>query len=303
MFLGSYRTFIKIVETGSLAATARELHISPSAVSKQLAGLEQRLGAKLLQRSTRSVRVTEVGERFFHRCIEVLQAAEAAESEVRDLTGELGGELKIALPQAVASEEFTSLLYDFTRTFPNITLDIRVSNAAQKLIENKFDVAFRVGNLKDSRLLGVELFRARVVMCASPEYVQRFGIPTKLSDLTEHTLLAPSYHYLQSEAGRLQRSTARSGDESHILCDDLGVLLNLAKSGAGVAMMWESYVRVAVAQGSLHQFNSLIEHSPRPVSMLYLSRDYVPRRLTLFLEYLRAHYGKAVAPTDYDERK
>jgi len=303
MFLGSYRTFIKIVETGSLAATARELHISPSAVSKQLAGLEQRLGAKLLQRSTRSVQVTEVGERFFHRCIEVLQAAEAAESEVRDLTGELGGELKIALPQAVASEEFTSLLYDFTRTYPSITLDIRVSNAAQKLIESKFDVAFRVGHLKDSSLLAVELFRARVVMCASPEYIQRFGMPSTLSDLADHTLLAPSYHYLQPETGRLQRPASPSVRENHILCDDLGVLLNLAKSGAGVAMMWESYVRVAVAQGSLLQFDSLIEHTPRPVSMLYLSRDYVPRRLTLFLEHIRGHYGKALTASAYDVRK
>lgn len=297
MSLGSYRTFVKIVETGSLAQSARELHISPSAVSKQLAGLEQRLGAKLLQRSTRSLQVTEVGERFFHRCIEVLRAAEAAESEVRDLAGEQGGELKIALPQAVASEEFTGLLFDFARTYPKITLDIRVSNTAQKLIENEFDVAFRAGNLKDSRLLAVELFSARVVMCASPEYIQRFGKPSTLNDLTEHKVLAPSYHYLQSGVGGLQRTALSSVREDHILCDDLGVLLNLAKSGAGIAMMWESYVRVAVAQGSLVQFDSLIEHSPRPVNMLYLSRDYVPRRVALFLEHLRAYYAKAVAPT------
>ncbi len=99
-----------------------------------------------------------------------------AESEVRDLVGELGGELKIALPQAVVSEEFADLLYDF---------------------------AFRVGYLRDSRLLAIELFRARIVMCASPEYLQRRGVPSGLRDRTDHILLVPSYHYLQPETGRV----------------------------------------------------------------------------------------------------
>lgn len=292
MSLSSYRTFIKIVETGSFAATARELHISASAVSKQIAGLEQRLGAKLLNRSTRTVQVTEVGERFFYRCIRVLQEAQIAESEVRDGVGELEGELKIALPQAVASEEFTSLLYSFNKTYPQITLDIRVSNSSQKLIENNFDVAFRVGHLKDSRMLAVELFHARVVMCASPEYIQQHGLPSRLQDLTEHKLLAPSYHYMPPEPAKRQFSASAN----YMVCDDLGVLLNLAKSGAGVALMWASYVQEAVEQGSLIQFESLVEHEPRPVNMLYLSKDYLSRRLTLFLDHVRAHYGKQVAP-------
>lgn len=294
MSFTGYRTFQKIVETGSLAATARELHISPSAVSKQLSGLEQRLGAKLLQRSTRSIQVTEVGERFFRRCTDVLLAADAAESEVRDLTGKLGGDLKVTLPRAVASREFTLLLRSFSGAYPGITLDISVRNDTQHLIEKKIDVAFRAGHLKDSRLVAIELFRTPIVMCAAPDYIQQMGIPADTVALASHRLLVPSSHYLQAQTERSHASALPSPFENHLLCDDLGMLVELAKSGAGVAMLWESYVRTEIAQGNLVQFDSLIKHAPRPVNMIYLSRDYTPRRLTLFLEHVRNHFGKGM---------
>lgn len=290
MSLNNYRTFIRIVESGSLAATARELHISPSAVSKQLAGLEQRLGVRLLQRSTRSVQVTEAGERFFRSCVGVVRAAEAAESEVRDLVGDPGGELRITMAQAIASEDFTQLLSAFTRSYPSITLDISVSNTELNLIENNYEVAFHAGHLRDSRMLATELFRAKIVMCAAPDYIAQFGVPSKLEDLADHTLLVPSRHYLQNQMRSVESSTLSSAYEKHLQCDDLGMLVELAQLGAGIAIMWESYIQGAVAQGRLVQFDSLIELAPRPVNMIHLTRDYLPRRLSLFLDHVKHHY-------------
>jgi DNA-binding transcriptional LysR family regulator len=297
-----YRTFVKIVETGSLAATAKELHLSPSAVSKHLSALEDRLGAKLIQRSTRSMQVTDVGERFFHRCLDILAAADNAESEVRDSSGELGGKLKITLPQAMASAGFSLLLQSFRKAYPRISLDIKVSNTAQNLIEQNIDVAFRAGTLKDSRLVAIELFSTRIVMCGSPDYIQREGEPENLQQLRDHTLLVPAYYYLRSAEEQIDQDELSSPFDNHLICDELPMLVELAKSGAGIAMLWESYTQAEVEAGGLVQFESLIKHELRPLNMIYLSREYMPRRLTLFLEHIRRGYGKpALSPPNSDQ--
>ena len=288
MSLSGYRTFIKIVDTGSLAATAKELHLSPSAVSKQLASLEERLDAKLIQRSTRSIQVTDVGEQFYQRCVAIVQAAQAAESEVRDLTGELDGSLKITLPQAMATGDFSRLLQNFKSAHPAIGLDVKVNNSVNNLIEKDLDVAFRAGKLKDSRLVAIELFRSHVIMCASPAYIERCGRPKTITDLSNHTLLVPSHHYLP-RGNSSSLSSLRS--DGHILCDDLRLLVELAKSGAGLAMLWESYAQEELQNDQLIQVESPLELESRTLNMLYISRKYVPRRLSLFLAHVKAHYA------------
>lgn len=288
MFLSVYRTFVKIVETGSLAATARELHLSPSAVSKQLAALEQRLGATLIQRSTRSIQVTAVGQQFYRRCLGIIEGSDTAESEVRDWVGEQGGTIRLTMPQALATADFSQLLQSFRRAQPSISLDIRVSNAPYNLIDNNLDVAFRAGTLKDSRLVAIELFRSQVIMCASADYLSERGTPQSLDDLHRHTLLVPSHHYLPAPL-------SGPGDyrDNHILCDDLGMLIELTKQGAGLGLLLEHYAQEKIERGALVTVRSPLQHQARPFNMIYLSRDYMPRRLLLFLEHIKGHYGKS----------
>jgi len=289
MFLSVYRTFVKIVETGSLAATARELHLSPSAVSKQLAALEQRLGATLIQRSTRSIQVTAVGQQFYRRCLEIIESSNTAESEVRDWVGEQGGTVRITLPQALATAEFSQLLQSFRRAQPNISLDIRVSNAPYNLIDNNLDVAFRAGNLKDSRLVAIELFRSQVIMCASADYLRERGAPQTPEDLHRHTLLVPSQHYLPAPLN----GPGEYSSDNHILCDDLGMLIELTKQGAGLGLLLEHFAQEQIERGALLTVQSPLAHQARPFNMIYLSRDYMPRRVLLFLEHIKGHYGKS----------
>ena len=142
MSLSSYTIFVQIVESGSFAGAARELHLSPSAVSKQLSRLEQRLDTKLIQRSTRSVRVTEAGERFYQRCRSILQAVDEAEAEVAELSSQAAGRLRVTLPQSLATAHFASLIAQFQKQHPAITVDLSVSNSIVNLIENRVDIAF-----------------------------------------------------------------------------------------------------------------------------------------------------------------
>ena len=198
----SYLTFMTIIETGSLAATARKLHLSPSAVSKQLATLEQRLGTQLIQRSTRSMQVTEAGECFFQRCIEITQAVEAAETEIRDLVTAPSGTLRITLPQVLVTRDFADLLRRFGELYPGISISLEVSNNIERLIEKNLDLGFRAGPLQDSRMVATELFQSQIVLCASPGYAASHGIPTNADQLVKHTLLIPDLVYLNPTAAR-----------------------------------------------------------------------------------------------------
>ena len=286
----AYKTFVSIVDTGSLAATARKLHLSPSAVSKQLSTLEQRLGTKLIQRSTRSIHVTEAGERFFQRCIAILQATEAAEAEIKDLAGAPSGPLRITLPQVMATQDFAQMLRQFTQSYPAVSVELVVSNDTENLINKNLDVGFRVGPLEDSQLIASELFQTEVMMCASPQYIEKHGFPTTVDKMIEHTLLMPSYLNLSPYFKPTAKSENTSPLDNHILCDNANMLLELAIAGAGLAMIMETSLRTAIKNKELITKALPVKRAPIPVNLIYLSRDYIPSRVSLFVEHVKKYY-------------
>ena len=286
-----YKTFVTIVDTGSLAATARKLHLSPSAVSKQLSMLEQRLGTQLLQRTTRSIQITDAGELFFQRCIVILNATEAAETEVMELSGTPSGKLTITLPQLLATAEFSVMLQTFRRDYPTIGLELSVSNDLENLIVKNLDVGFRVGPLEDSRLIGRELFHAQTIMCASPDYLQQHGYPRHIKDLANHQLLIPSYLNLS----QYSQSSIDTGHPNVTLCDNANMIVELASAGAGLVFMLDVVLESAITREKLIplQLPADIQpggFQPALVSLVYTSRDYIPRRLSVFIEYVMGYY-------------
>jgi len=287
--LNAYRIFTEIVASGSLADTARTLHLSPSAVSKHLSRLEQRLGVKLLQRSTRSLQVTEAGERFYHRCLDILHAAALAETEARDSAGDPSGTLSLTLPEVMATPETAALIQSFTAKHSSVSVDIEVSNNPRNLIEKGFDAGFRVGPLQDSQLVASELFRANIVLAASPDYVKQHGEPPDVAALASHPLIVPDPVYLTASSDGADSKDALNPKQC-LVCDNTNMLIEMAKAGAGIAMLWDSSARQALASGELVELKSPVAHEPRPVSIIYLSRDYLPQRMRLFVEHVKQHY-------------
>lgn len=278
-----YRVFVTIVDTGSLAASARQLHLSPSAVSKQLSTLEQRLNAKLIQRSTRSIQVTEIGERFYQQCTTILQAIERAETEIKDLAGKPAGRLKVTLPQVLANQTLARMLSQFGETYPAITLELTVSNALENLIEKNLDAGFRVGPLEDSRLVAVELFQAHTIVCASADYLACHGAPQRLEDLANHRLLIPSHLNLSPYGHLLSLSS------HHHFCDNANLLVEMAMAGLGIALGLDISLTPALKRGDLIQLPFSVARQSLPVSLVYLSRQFMPRRLALFIEQVKAY--------------
>lgn len=180
--LDEVAAFVAVADARSFTQAARKLDVSSAQVSKLVARLENRLKARLLNRTTRDVSLTDVGRAYLERARELLEGFEALEGLVRDQAGP-SGLLKISAPMSFGATQLTPALLDFAALCSAVSLDVVFSDRMVNLVEEGFDVAVRIGHLSDSSLVARKLAAVRMVTCASPEYLQRVGAPTELADL------------------------------------------------------------------------------------------------------------------------
>ncbi len=181
--------FVRVVEAGNFSAAARELRLTPSAVSKLIGRLEDRLGARLLNRTTRRVSLTEEGRAFYQRCTPILDAIDEAERAVAELHGEPRGLLKVNASTAFGHYHIEPLIPGFLARYPDLRLELTLSESIVNLIEEEVDVAVRIGQLPDSSLIARKLGTARRIVVASPAYLKRHGTPQTPDDLKDHNCL------------------------------------------------------------------------------------------------------------------
>jgi len=183
--LDEMRAFTATAEARSFTQAARKLGVSSAQVSKLVARLENRLGARLLNRTTRDVSLTDTGQAYLERARELLENFDALETSVRDQSGP-SGNLKVSAPVSFGKNQLTPALLDFAAGCSAVSLDVTFSDRMVNLVEEGFDVAVRIGHLTDSSLVARRLAAVRMVTCASPEYLARAGTPTALEDLAGH---------------------------------------------------------------------------------------------------------------------
>lgn len=183
--LDEIRAFVAVAEARSFTHGARKLDVSGAQVSKLVARLENRLGARLLNRTTRDVSLTDTGQAYLERARELLESFDALESSVRDQSGP-SGTLKISAPVSFGKNQLTPALLDFASGCTAVSLDVSFSDRVVNLVEEGFDVAVRIGHLTDSSLVARRLAAVRMVTCASPAYLARAGTPAALEDLAGH---------------------------------------------------------------------------------------------------------------------
>ena len=177
--------FAAVADARSFTQGARRLGISSAQVSKLVARLENRLGARLLNRTTRDVSLTDTGRAYLERARVLLEDFDALETSVRDETGPKGL-LRISAPMSFGASQLTPALLDFASAYPEVSLDVSSTDRMINLVEEGFDVAVRIGQLSDSSLIARKLAAVRLVTCAAPEYLQRAGIPLTPQDLSAH---------------------------------------------------------------------------------------------------------------------
>ena len=185
--------FVRVVEAESFSAAARSLKLTPSAVSKLVSRLEDRLGARLLNRTTRRLSLSEEGRAFYQRCLPILAAIEEAERAVTELHAEPRGLLKVNSSTAFGQYHISPLIPEFTAKYPDLRIQLTLTDSIVNLVEEEVDVAIRIGELPDSSLIARKLAPARRVVAGAPSYLGRVGTPKSPDDLKDHNCLTLSF--------------------------------------------------------------------------------------------------------------
>ncbi|MGH0032017.1 MAG: LysR family transcriptional regulator [Myxococcota bacterium] len=286
--VGQMVLFAKVVEAGSFAAAAKSLGQTRAAVSKQIASLEERIGAQLLQRTTRSMHLTESGKEFHARCARIAEEAAEAERAVASLQAAPRGELRIAAPVTFGRRYLAPLMASFLDAHPEIQVELSLSDAEPDLSDEGFDVAVRIGPRAESGQVAKLLAESPHVLCASPGYWERHGVPSAPEDLRGHECLLysslPTPRVWRFARGKRVRVSGRFS------VDHGESLRQAALDGVGVAYMPEFLVGRDLAEGRLVSALDDWCLSRMKVWALYpRSRNLAPK-VRVFVEFLADHF-------------
>ena len=286
--------FARVVETGSFARAAERLQVSVSAVSRQVADLEAHLDARLLNRTTRRLSLTEAGRVFHERCIQLLADLEEAEHSAHAGTLKPRGTLRLTCGTTFGVRHLAPAIVGFRERFPEMRFDVELSDRAVDLVEEGFDAAVRIGNVGSQNLVGRKVGETRLMCCASPEYLRRHAEPQQPEDLVGHACL--TYEHAQQrnlwtfrDRGGLERSVRVTGP----VHTNSGALLSaLAVAGFGVIVEPDFQVGPEVRAGRLARILKSFEPKPRNIYVVYPSRRHLSAKVRSFTDYLNDRFAK-----------
>jgi DNA-binding transcriptional LysR family regulator len=288
--LGSIELFCLAAEAGSFTAAALVAGVTPAAVSRSVSRMEERLGVRLFARTTRSVKLTDSGRRYFEECRLALAQLVEAQREVMGQQQEPSGTLRISIPTTYAHHRILPLLPAFRARFPAVKVEAHISNRNIDFVGEGYDMAIRVRAIPDSGLIARPLEDAALVMIASPDYLKRAGIPQTLDDLAQHECIQ---FELPSSGRRIAWLFNENGAPREILAegnyccsDDVLGGVTLAKHGAGLFQTYRFIVENELANGSLVEVLKPYGGRSRPFTLLYPQSRHVPLRLRAFIDFL-----------------
>jgi DNA-binding transcriptional LysR family regulator len=282
--------FARVARTGNMSAAGREMGISPAVVSKRISLLEDRLGARLFQRTTRQLTLTETGEGYFKRVVDVLNLIEEAEDFVTRGNAKPRGLLKVTAPTSFTRTLLLPHLPDFLTRYPEIELDLQLSEAYIDIIRDGFDLAIRVGELPDSSLFAKKIANETRILCAAPTYLAQHGIPRSPIELERHTCLSPggidSWRLEGPEGQRQVRVRGQLRTNSADLVRD-AIVHGL---GIGLRPVWD--VHRELAAGALRVIlPDWKGPAANGIYAVYPSREFMPEKVTVFIDWLASVFG------------
>lgn len=285
--LAALELFAATVETGSFAAAARRLRLTPSAVSRRVAQLERELGAPLLARTTRALSLTDDGRAFHARCVRILEELREARDAIARNAAEPSGLLRVDAPVALGRMLVMPGLPKLLERHPALRIALTLRNTFVDPVAEGIDVTVRMGRLADSTLIARKLGERRILACASPAYLRRHGVPKAPGELVRHACLG----YLREGRPDPFRFVSPEGPydvevDGPFHCDDADALCRAAVAGRGIVALFDFQVAEPLASGTLVQV--LADHplEPRPVHALYAPNRHLLPKVRVFLDHL-----------------
>jgi DNA-binding transcriptional LysR family regulator len=285
--------FVKVVELSSFTAAAEALESSQPVVSKAVTRLEEKLGARLLNRTTRRLSLTEAGAELYRRSVRALEEIENAELEVARFQTEPRGALRISAPMSFSILHLGPVVHRFLERYPGVTVELDLNDAQVDLVKDGVDVAIRIGRLQDSSLIARKIAPCRQVLCASPAYLEKRGAPERPEDLLEHNCIV----YTLLSAPREWRFTAPDGEALVVpvngsMHSNNGLVNRAAAiAGAGIVLLPTFYIGDELRAGALKPI--LCKFKPQEIAMhaVYPERRNLTPKVRAFVDHLAATFG------------
>jgi len=292
--LASMGAFVMAAESGSYASAAARLGMSPQMVAKHVATLEHRLGARLLNRTTRRQSLTELGSAYYERCKHILSEVQSADTLAQVMNDTPRGKLKISAPVTFGSYSLMPLVTDFLRQFPEVEIDLHLTDRFVDLVEEGYEVAFRIGPLGTSSLTARPLAPYRLVTCAAPSYLAERGIPQTPDDLKHHECLG--YAYWSRPADREWQFCKGSAVHkvqvtSRLQINESKALMSAALDGFGIVLGPEDFLTPALQSGELVRVLADFEAPSRQMHLLYTANRQRTAKLRRFVDAVLARFG------------
>ncbi|MBX9710742.1 MAG: LysR family transcriptional regulator [Xanthobacteraceae bacterium] len=280
-------TFVRVAETGSLSAAARAIPTSLTSVSRQITALEERLGTQLLVRTTRHLSLTEDGRLFYERAKVILGELNEAELALSSGRSEPSGRLHVSSPVLIGRLLLAPLLPGFLTRHPSVAVDLLLVDRLVNLVEENIHAAVRIGPLPDSQLVARKLTDLRMVVCAAPDYLERWGLPQTPADLGDHDCLVfsgvPGSAEWRFQSGASRKDVRVSG---RLWSNSLDALVSAAKDGAGIVRVPSWQVAADLETGRLKRILAEFERPPTPVNVLFQPAKLSSAKIRAFVDYL-----------------
>jgi DNA-binding transcriptional LysR family regulator len=295
MNLGNLQLFIEVVRRGSFAAVARDHDMAASSVSRAVAALEERLGARLLQRSTRRLELTEAGRHYFDRVEGLIEELALAGERATELTETPRGVLRITASATFGQIGVVPLLPAFTRRYPELDIELLLTDSRLDLVADRIDVAIRLGKLQDTTHVATRLCSVPFHVCASPGYLARHGVPDRPADLAQRDCLhlhLPDFANwrFRDREGRTERVAVRS----RVVISNAQALKQCVLADMGITLLPRWVVHQELANGELAalftDYAVGVTEFEVPVWLLYPSRRHLPLKVRAFAEFVRERF-------------
>jgi DNA-binding transcriptional LysR family regulator len=292
--IDAMRVFVAVVERNGFSAAADALNLSTAAVTRQIAALEKRLSARLLNRTTRRVSPTSTGATYYQRCVQLLNEFDELEASVGAQALQPAGRLRINAPVSYGISRLAALLPGYSARYPQVELDLSLSDRLVDMVEEGFDLAIRITRQPSPSLIARRLSQARIILCAAPSYLARRGEPATPQALAEHDCLAYSY----SDTGDAWTLQGPHGDVSipvvpRMRANNGEVLREAAIAGMGIIAQPDFIIDAALASGQLVPILRDWTVPPIGIHAVYASRSHLAPKVRSFIDYLVECLGPA----------
>jgi DNA-binding transcriptional LysR family regulator len=288
--------FTKVVQAKSFSEAARQRGVAKSAVSKQIKLLEEQIDARLFNRSTRQLSLTEAGKIYYRHCEHIVNRAEFALDELRSYQNQPTGKLKISAPVPFGRTILIPVIKQLRELYPKLSVDLQLDDNIINVVEQGIDLTIRVGALQDSNLIAKKLCDTPAMLVASPQYIANYGLPTKPAALVNHQWLALSVQASPYAKTFLHKVT---GDKTSVsLQGDLSInsveaIIAAALNGLGVAMLAKVTIEELISSGQLVSLLPDYKAAPVPIYAVYPHREYLPSKVKVFMKLLQKYCANA----------